>query len=230
MNTIVNSTVVVVSEPSVDVLEILPARTFKLLACVGTPRRPPRAPSQGGDDRRHVKEGWTSSTSSSATSKGTAPAPDTSAQDSLAIVDAWDEPTFRVARAVLKHGFTDQLAFVFDALSAKQGRESILSVGTFLRVSTSSRPARVAEVGPRAGQGRVGGARQVRRHQGATRRDPAAHRHSRGAGHAGGAGHPAQRGRSARRRSSRSTPGSTSGARSRAPASSGAISSSRSAR
>lgn len=49
----------------------------------------------------------------------------------LATIDAWDEPTFRVARAVLAP-FPDQLAFVFNGLEAQQGAAAVGSVTTFL--------------------------------------------------------------------------------------------------
>ncbi len=49
----------------------------------------------------------------------------------LAQVDAWDEPTFRVAHAVLAP-MPDQQAFVFNGLEAQSGAASVSSVTMFL--------------------------------------------------------------------------------------------------
>jgi hypothetical protein len=53
------------------------------------------------------------------------------AADALAKIDAWDEPTFRIAKAALAE-FPDQQAFVFQDLSAQTGVASVASVSTFL--------------------------------------------------------------------------------------------------
>ncbi len=54
------------------------------------------------------------------------------AAKALIIIDGWDEPAFRVARAALRHEFPEQYAFVFDNLEAQTGVASVASVKTFL--------------------------------------------------------------------------------------------------
>lgn len=57
---------------------------------------------------------------------------DTAVAETIAELDAWDEPTFSIADASLKHRHPAQHAFVFQDLRASRGVAAVVGVHTFL--------------------------------------------------------------------------------------------------
>jgi hypothetical protein len=54
------------------------------------------------------------------------------ARDAMLVLDAWDEPNFRIIRAALEHRHPAQCKFVFQDLEPATGAGAILSVSTLL--------------------------------------------------------------------------------------------------
>jgi hypothetical protein len=59
-------------------------------------------------------------------------ADDTNVADTIAEIDAWDEPTFTVAEAALRHRHPAQHAYVFRDLKASRGVAAVVGAHTFL--------------------------------------------------------------------------------------------------
>lgn len=53
-------------------------------------------------------------------------------QKAIVTIDAWDEPNFARAKAVLEFQFPDQYEYLFEDLEAAQGAEAVRTVETFL--------------------------------------------------------------------------------------------------
>jgi hypothetical protein len=59
-------------------------------------------------------------------------ADDTDVADTIAEIDAWDEPTFTIAEAALRHRHPAQHAFVFRDLKPSRGVAAVVGAHTFL--------------------------------------------------------------------------------------------------
>ncbi|MCC6554459.1 MAG: hypothetical protein IT372_15885 [Polyangiaceae bacterium] len=120
--------------PSDNVLDELPPRALKLMGAVSmNPYIRAALAKRGYTDAVH-EQGWMLVLRASgyrAPGKGAAPATPAATQ-AIAAIDAWDEPTFRVAQAALLAGFPEQAAFVFEDLEAQKGVAAVVSVTTFL--------------------------------------------------------------------------------------------------
>jgi hypothetical protein len=114
------------------VLNEAPGRAFKFLGAVSA-RASIRAmlASYGYSEADHQR-GWSLTLATSGYRPAEAAAPTTpAAAAALAAIDAWDEPTFRIARASLG-AFPAQLDFVFAGLEAQTGAAAVASVTVFL--------------------------------------------------------------------------------------------------
>ena len=120
--------------PSDTVLDELPPRALKLMGAVSTnPYIRAVLAKRGYTDAVHER-GWTlvlRAAGYRAPTKGAPPAPP-AATHAITVIDAWDEPTFRVAKAALLGEFPEQAAFIFESLEAQTGVASVVSVTLFL--------------------------------------------------------------------------------------------------
>lgn len=118
---------------SQETLDATPARALQFLRGIGTSRVIRATLHKHGYTQEEHALGWKLLQAASGfRSEGASPAEDREAADAAAILDAWDEPGFRIAKASLKHRFPRQYAFVFDGLEASKGFASVLGVETFL--------------------------------------------------------------------------------------------------
>ena len=118
--------------PSDAVLESVTDRTFQFIRAVSCNAGIRAAFARRGYNDALHQQAWTDVLKAAGFQKeeqAVLARPEAAA--ALALVDAWDEPTFRMARAILAP-FPEQHAYVFNGLEAKQGAEAVGSVTTFL--------------------------------------------------------------------------------------------------
>jgi hypothetical protein len=118
--------------PSDTVLDEINGRGLKLLGAISSNPHIRRALSRRGYTDATHELGWSLVLKASGYRK---PAGEVlekpEAVAAIAEVDAWDEPSFRVARAALVT-HPEQRSFVFDGLEAQTGAAAVASVTTFL--------------------------------------------------------------------------------------------------
>ena len=114
-------------------LDEAPSRVLAFLAGIGTSASLRTLLASYGYTAAEHQEGWKLLHAATGYEAPPATPPeDRAAADALAAIDAWDEPTFRLARASLSRRFPEQAAFVFAELAPQSGAGALLSVRTFL--------------------------------------------------------------------------------------------------
>jgi hypothetical protein len=118
--------------PSDAVLDTMPARGFQFLGAVSVNPAIRAVFAQRGYTEEIHQIAWADVLKAAGFRKEALAAfEQPGAAAALATIDAWDDPTFRVARGVLAP-FPTQLAFVFNGLEAQKGVASVGSAKTFL--------------------------------------------------------------------------------------------------
>lgn len=113
-------------------LEETPARTLTFLRAIGTSAEIRAALAERGYSAEEHAQGW-DLLHNVAGYPQTTPNPQSGAtQQAIETIDAWDEPTFRIAQAALARLHPEQAAFVFDHLQPATGAAAVLTVRTFL--------------------------------------------------------------------------------------------------
>jgi hypothetical protein len=112
-------------------LEQTPMRLMMLLRGVGTIKEVRDVLRPLGYTSEEHARGWTLLHRCSGFSSEAA-ADEASVGRAIAAIDAWDEPTFTIAEAALRHRHPAQCAFVFRDLKASRGVAAVLGVNTFL--------------------------------------------------------------------------------------------------
>lgn len=118
--------------PSDPVLDAVAVRAFQFLRAVSCNAGIRAAFAQRGYNEEIHQGAWTAVLKAAGFSKESQAAlerPESAA--ALAQIDAWDEPTFRIAHAILAP-MPEQQAFVFNGLTPQSGAASVGSVTTFL--------------------------------------------------------------------------------------------------
>ncbi len=121
---------------SADTLDRLPARAFTFLSAVGSIAVVRAALAARGYTLEVHQQGWAllDEVSGRVSMAPVVVEADPVVEAAFAEIDAWDEPTFAIARAALQHRFPAQCAYVFaNDLQAVRGTGSVLAVLTFLR-------------------------------------------------------------------------------------------------
>ncbi len=121
------STVTVGSET----LEGTPVRLMLLLRGIGTIKAVREVLRGRGYTTKEHGRGWALLHACSGFVEGDG-SEDTSVAEAIAEIDAWDEPTFSIADASLKHRHPAQYAFVFQDLRATRGVGAVVGAQTFL--------------------------------------------------------------------------------------------------
>lgn len=118
--------------PSEATLDSVVLRTFQFIRAVSINRGIRAAFAERGYNEETHQAAWASLQKAAGFHLGVGKGPEQSeAAAALVKIDAWDEPTFKVARAILAP-FPAQQAFVFNNLEAQTGPASVLSVTQFL--------------------------------------------------------------------------------------------------
>lgn len=116
-----------------QVLQEAPGRVLQLLAGVGTSALIRGALGKMGYTDKDHQEGWSLlHRASGYQAPIDEPVLDRAAADAIAELDAWDEPSFRLARAALSRRYPEQAEFLFQGLEPAAGPAAVLSVKTFL--------------------------------------------------------------------------------------------------
>jgi hypothetical protein len=119
--------------PSDTVLDETPTRSLKFLGAASTNRSIRAVLAKRGYSQAIHERGWQLMLKASGYRRATPVAlDDPDAMNAIAAIDAWDEPTFRIARAALVAEFPEQHALVFQDLQAQTGIAAVVSVTTFL--------------------------------------------------------------------------------------------------
>ncbi len=144
----VPSSVAVIPDPSIAVLNQTPTRVLPFLRAMATRIEVRVVMAANGYTEEEQLLGW--KLLLSATGYKAPPMPitdDARARASIAELDAWDEPGFRRIHAALGRLYPDQDAFVFAGLEPSTGPGAVLSVATLLdRLDAlESSPARAAK-------------------------------------------------------------------------------------
>lgn len=113
-------------------LEETPARTLMFLRGVGTSLPIRAALAERGYSADDHAEGWSLLHKVAGYGETKATLATDTAQQAIVTIDAWDEPTFRIARAALERLHPEQAEFVFANLEAATGPAAVLTVKTFL--------------------------------------------------------------------------------------------------
>lgn len=113
-------------------LEETPARMLTFLRGVGTTPTIRAALSERGYTVQEHQQGWDllHKVAGYVETKSTLNIDET--QQAITAIDAWDEPTFRIAKAALERLHPDQAVFVFTNLHAAVGTAAVLTVRLFL--------------------------------------------------------------------------------------------------
>lgn len=121
-------------DPSAKVLKATPQRALAFLA--GVARNPDiqRLLAARGWSLADYEEGWSRLRGSLGYASGTPQSPvRTLASEATEAIDAWDEPTFRIAQATLRYRYPGQHAFLFAGdVGPVRGVGAILPVVRFL--------------------------------------------------------------------------------------------------
>lgn len=119
--------------PSDTVLQEAPSRTLDFVGAASRNRGIRAALQTRGYTQPVHEQGWELALKAAGYRR---PAPIVlerpDAAKAIAAIDAWDEPTFRIARAALTGDFPEQSAFVFQDLTPQKGVASLAGVRTFL--------------------------------------------------------------------------------------------------
>lgn len=116
-----------------DTLNRVPARALKMLGYIGRTRPVFAVMQAGGFTQADLQEGWALLHATAGyVATSAAPARDEKAAESLAFLDAWDEPNFRRLRAAVRRKHPQAESFLFDGISPGVGTEAIISVSTLL--------------------------------------------------------------------------------------------------
>ncbi len=118
--------------PSRQTLEETPARVLIFLRGVGTTAVIRTALAARGYTAEDHAEGWERLHRVAGYGDGKNVSLENEAQNAIATIDAWDEPTFRVCRAALERLHPEQAAFVFKDLESATGALAVISVSMFL--------------------------------------------------------------------------------------------------
>ncbi len=120
------------SRYSQTVMDETQARALKYLDAARIPQIFAALCTRGYSEDEH-EEGWRLLLKASGRErKAPMMTGDAEASDALVQLDQWDDPTFKVARAVLGWKYLDQLEFVFENLEAGQGAGAIVAASGFL--------------------------------------------------------------------------------------------------
>ena len=122
-------------EPTVTVgaetLDATPVRLMLLLRGIGTLKAVRETLRGCGYTAKEHARGWQLLHACSGFVEGTE-TEDTAVAETIAEIDAWDEPTYSIADASLKHRHPAQHAFVFQDLKASRGVAAVVGVHAFL--------------------------------------------------------------------------------------------------
>jgi len=122
------------TSPSRQVLEDTPPRALKFLGAVGRVFGIRTALAERGYDAEEHRRAWNLLHQVS----GFRPEQDAGISHAMEVrsavssLDDWDDASFRIAEAALKHRHPEQHAFLFDSLSSGQGEFAVLAVARFL--------------------------------------------------------------------------------------------------
>ncbi len=127
-------------------LEETPARTLAFLRGVGTSATIRAILGQRGYSPEEHAQGWNLLHKVAGYGDAKTTLDSETAQQAIVTIDAWDEPTFRIARAALERLYPEQAVFVFTNLEPATGPAAVLTVRMFLeRLSAlENSPERVA--------------------------------------------------------------------------------------
>lgn len=119
------------SVPSDTVLEAMPTRGLKLLGAISKNPQIRTSLSKRGYTEATHELGWSLVLKASGYRRPAEAANRLDAAAAIAELDAWDEPSFRVARAALVL-MPEQRDFLFEGLEAQKGIAAVAAVATFL--------------------------------------------------------------------------------------------------
>ncbi len=114
-----------------ETLEGTPVRLMLLLRGIGTQKAARETLRGCGYTAKEHARGWELLHRCSGFIEGTE-GEDTAVAETIAEVDAWDEPNYSIADASLRHRHPEQHAFVFQDLKASRGVAAVVGVHTFL--------------------------------------------------------------------------------------------------
>jgi len=114
-----------------ETLDQTPLRLMMLLRGIGTMKLVRDALRPLGYTAEEHARGWGLLHRCSGFVEGEAPE-DTGVADTIAAIDAWDEPTFTIAEVALRHRHPAQHAFVFRDLKPARGVAAVVGARTFL--------------------------------------------------------------------------------------------------
>jgi hypothetical protein len=114
-----------------DTLEATPLRLMQLLRGIGTIKAVRAVLRARGYTAEEHARGWQLLHACSGFVEGEDEG-NTAVAETIAAIDAWDEPTYAIAEAALRHRHPAQHAFVFGDLSASRGIAAVVGAHTFL--------------------------------------------------------------------------------------------------